>query len=170
MEPTPKQNIVLDCIVNGSRRALPFEEARRLFWSCHYAWLQPLDYYRWNVEGHSGAEYVHLKVRPAARRLGILIHSRSTRAVTLSDLEALEGNDTTLSSQTFQQRAARFNGLFGNLPAHLRPFFYYELDVLGAPRQPAYLMHPGRDYILVLGAVNGDNEVVDWTAFLEPPQ
>lgn len=163
-------NRQVDCYLNKGRRRIPLDEAHRLFWKYPYAWLLPVDWYRWNVERHSGAEFVCEKVKPAARSFGLHVHTRGMRALTVVDLENIESG--RIDIRTFQGRAARFNKIFGDLPSNLRPFFYYEIDSPRQLRASAYRMHPNRPWIVVVGLKDGSGlqgEHPDWSLFLEPP-
>jgi len=167
MKHETKDNGTLDCHYNGQRRTLAMEEAYRLFWACDYAWLLPLDWYRWDVGGRVGADYVFKAVFPSARMFGLLMHTRGTRTLTIAALDKLA--EKNLRNETFNARAARFNKLFRDLPPELRPFSHYEEQLINGKTMPAYRMNPERNWLVVVGAGDGSNEAVDWAAFLEPP-
>jgi hypothetical protein len=172
--------ISLACVLNGRSMRVSFLEAWRMLHRSHYGWLLPLDWYRWNVDGHPGEAYVYGVVKPAPRRLLWLIHMRGRRATTPRDLETLEEHDRIITSVTFYGRAARACKLFGDLPVPLRPFMHGEdVDDRGR-RQCAYRMRADRDAFVIIGLENpcapstehASGAVagpVDWHLLLEPP-
>jgi hypothetical protein len=156
--------------LNGHRAWRPFEETRLLFHKCVYAWLLPLDLYRWNIAGYTGSAVVCDKVQRPNRRFGLRLHARGTRSLTKDALETIERVEY-MKKNTFHARAARFSAIFGDMPEELRPFFYYDFEDDRGFSHPAYRMHSGRDYILVLGPADETPEdEVDWEYFLTPPQ
>jgi len=157
---------LLDCYDTGRRIRLPFDDAHRLFWDRQYAWLVPTDFYRWSIDGHAGQNNVRV-ILPCARSFGLHLHTRSTKCFTLSALCALE--DTFLDPRNFNKRAARFGELFGDLPRSLRPFYYYKFVPPDGLPQPAYCMHPGRTWFVIMGAIGAQSDDgVDWAQFEDP--
>ena len=157
---------------NGQRKVYSVPKIWRLVWKCNYAWLRIPDFYRWSIEGHEDSAYVCVKVPPLPRRFGLLMHMRGSRAMTPSDYVQLEELDEDVTNSKFHQLASRFNKVFGDLPEHLRPFFYYRYDEPGSSPKPAYRMHPERDRLLVMGVAPGQgltDDDIDWTLFLTPP-
>lgn len=159
----------LECRKNGERIVHPFYEAYRQFWDCNYSWLVPSDWYRWQVDGHSGATYVYPVVKRAAMRLGFLVHTRK-EPLTIDELEAIDKAKRELTVDAFVARAYRFNLLFGDLPKELRPFQYLDvLNKMGIAR-PAYRMNPQRTCFVVLGGAPGNSRTdIDWSLFCQPP-
>lgn len=171
MQQKTKDDVTLDCRHSGKRKTLTLEEAHRLFWECTFAWLLPTDLYRWEIQEYADLKYVYEHVRPADRRFALHLHTRGTRALTQNDLEELESK--RIDIRAFRQRAARFHKIFGDLPLKLRPFFDYQLDLPGQLPKPAYRMHPGRPWLVVVGVAAGSEvgeEEVDWSLFLNPPR
>jgi len=163
-------NLTLKCCENGSRVIQPFDTAYERFWRSNYAWLVPADWYKYDVEGHSGSKYVYPVAKTAALRLGFLIHTRK-EPLTIDDLEAADEMTHELTMDAFVTRAYRFNRLFGKLPKELRPFQYAEiLNDMGIPRA-AYRVNPERTYFVVLGVASGHPQVdIDWSRFRQPPK
>jgi hypothetical protein len=164
---------------NGWRILLPIIEMWRLFWACNYAWLLPLDWYRWSVNGYEGSEYVCLRVTSLPRRFGLVMHKRGSRFLTLSDWEKIEKAVGLVSDDVFHQLAARFCRVFVAdrpeelvLPKPLRPFFHFRFDEAGGSSQPAYRMHPERTWLLLVGVAPGQGVTADdvnWGLFRSPP-
>lgn len=167
----------LRCKENGVLFMLDVAAARKSFWACTYAWVTITDFYRWSIESHSDQAFVRPAVPPAARRLAMLVHSRTSGTVTIDQLEQVEKTEDAISVEAFQGRAARFNvPVFGDpdnggLPRHLRPFYYYLLTVDDRLKVPAYSMYPGRSRFVVLGVAQGTGAIddVDWSLFETPP-
>ena len=158
--------VKLDCFVKGARTCLCLPDAVRMFRESNYAWALPIDHYRWNVEGHSGAAYVCERVKPTPRRFGLYLHTRGTRALTLATLSELE--EKFINPRTFHGYAARFGKLFGDLPIELRPFFCYGVDGVGQHPAPAYRMRSSRSWLVIQGVAAGqglEDDEVDWSPF-----
>ena len=155
--------------VNGRSVVLSFEEARQRFHACQFSWLLPLDEYRWKMGKYAGSILLCSRVRPAPRRLGLLMHVRGNRRLTQAALEEHEGVEI-MEKNAFHARAAKWNVIYGDMPADLRPFFYYEFEDLRGIRYPAYQMRRDIKYIVVIGAADGTpDDLVDWEYFLADP-
>ncbi|MEK6675014.1 MAG: hypothetical protein AABZ47_05090 [Planctomycetota bacterium] len=166
----PYRRPQLASFTNGRLGTRSFEEARELFHRCVYAWLLPLDTYRWSIDGHVGTTVVSAEVPRASRRFGLLLHTRATKKLTMRALEKIEGI-SAMSNEVFHARAARFNALFGKLPVELRPFRFYEFDDHNGCHEPTYQMRPNRPYIIVVGpADDTPADEVDWQYFLTSPE
>jgi hypothetical protein len=128
-----------------------------------------MDFYRWGIGGHTGGETVCGIARRASRRFGLILHTRGTRRLTIRALEQIE-HSGPIDKNLFHARAARFSKLFGDMPAELRPFFFYEFEDPEGRCEPAYQMHSGREYVVVVGPTDGAPlDAVDWEYFLTPP-
>ncbi len=167
MSITDDNNVEIDCYYCGRRQRLPLLEAIKLFHTSSYAWLLPLDYYRWAIGDRAGDTYVYEHVSKSARSFGRRIHTHRMRALSLRGLEALE--DAEIDARTFHKRASRFNSIFDGLPADLRPFVYDEIETIDDVRIPAYRMRQSRTWLVVVGAADGQDDRVEWAMFLDPP-
>jgi len=55
---------------NGRRIIRTFEEAHELFWKAQFAWLLPLDWYRYAIGAYRSTAYVYRAAQPAPRIFG----------------------------------------------------------------------------------------------------
>jgi len=170
---TTRENIPIECYHNGSRilRALP--EAHALFWEVEFGWLLPLDWYRYDVKGHSRDLCVYEVVPRSSRLMAFFLHTRGRRALTLGDLRMLDAKSRHIGRNVFFCRMARLNStLYRELPEELRPFDFIDTPRRGLVPEPGYRLNPHRSALLIQGVDPGSefgDDDVDWALFQEPP-
>ena len=172
----PTSKILLVIYLKGRYFLWPGNEVYLLFWVVDYAWLLPLDFYRYEIDGYHDELYVYLeRVGGLARDFGFYLHTRTDRYLTLMDLRNLEQN-SVLSTDVLHRRAADFNKIFKALPdkrEDLRPFKNDKaIHRTGKPQ--SYRMNPYRNYLVVKGIdpkVKLDPEdQIDWPKFEKKPK
>lgn len=172
MQPETNKNLSIECYTNGRHVFLPFEEALQQVRQTEFAWLLPLDWYRYHVGKYAGEEFVYRVVPKSSRLVAYHLHRRGYLALTIDDLRELDEDVTYLERAAFHARIAKLARLFNALPLELRPWEYVDFLDPNNTYIPAYRMNPERTYIMVIGVAPDckvKNEEVDWMLFMTPP-
>jgi hypothetical protein len=160
-----------ECYVQGKKRMLPVEEARRQVWECQFAWIIPLDFYRYDIEGYKDHLRVSRTIPACCLLWGYHVHKRFDY-LTLASLQMLDPDHEDLTRPNFNALASRFGQLFRDLPTDLRPI---ECDkMIGRDHRITlgYRFKPELTRIMIVGVELGGsytNDDVDWDLFLSPP-
>lgn len=172
-EPIDQGNTRLECLCNGARRVMTLRDAHKMFWEVECAWLLPLDFYRWEIEGHTWQDHIRTSVQARPKFMLRALHRRGHLALTCDDLVDLDPETTELTLGGLITRASRFGKvLFEGLPQHLRPFQLVETYTPSLEVVPGYALRSGCNVMLVVGLAWGSGlrrDEVDWTIFLTPP-
>jgi hypothetical protein len=168
-----EDNVMVETFRNGHRVSLSLTAALELFWEAEFAWLKPLDWYRWSIHGRTGNGTMFKDAKRGPRVMAYHLMRRGQRGLTLDDLHELDKRSEFIGPEAFHTRMARFNtAVFGKMLPEHRPFEYTE--VFNGNDQPisAYRLKPGHEVLLVVGLVPGGSyqpEDIDWTMFQKPP-
>lgn len=166
------QAMPVECFHNGRRATLSLEEACQLFWQVEFAWLLPLDWYRYNLGGRQRKGSLYKDVSRSARVLAYYLMRRGHRGLTLEDIRILDKRSEFIGREAFHARMARLNtGLFDDLPSEVRPFDHTEVFHGNLEPIPAYRLKPDREVLLVVEAApNSDivSDEIDWAIFQTP--
>ena len=162
------RNITLDCYLNGHRTELPWLKAHEKLWTCGIGWVIRLAWIRHRVRGRE--EQVSLK--RAHRQGSLLLYSMMTRhrcVLSLTDMADLEPERPVPNAAAFQTRARRTAEIFHkNITREQRPFDYVPIPAY-AGVLPAYRMKDAVTWLIIVGAVSGTSQDIDWSSLQTPP-
>lgn len=161
----------LECYVQGKKRMLSIEEAHRQVCESQFAWIIPLDFYRYNIEGYEDMLRVSRTIPACSLLWGYHVHKRLDY-LTLESLQMLDPDHEDLSRSNFNALASRFGQLFRNLPMELRPIECDKTLVRNQRIAVGYRFKPEFTRILIVGVELGGgytDDEVDWDLFLSPP-
>ena len=166
-----KSNIEFDCIRNGRKVCLTFEEAHALLWVSSIGYLAPLHWIRFKLGAYQDKLPLMGVVTEAAMDFGMALLKRRYTALTLTGMQLLYPELPLFTEQNFNARAARFAKAFKGVPLEHRPYKF--LKVYG-PRHrpdPAYQMRHDVTWLIIFGVANDPRGTInfDYTVFQSPP-
>jgi hypothetical protein len=163
--PDEQKSVPTLCYINGQKKTLNLEEAYVLFWILPFAWLLPVDWFRY----HKITAYMRDVAKKSTKIFLMHLLNRGYLALTINDDCMRDKHGDPLSPNAFAAKAARLRKIFGDEEV---PFIYEDALQDNKGTVQAYRMSPGQTWIVVMSVEKNSEYTdadIDWTIFQTPP-